>query len=111
MTSSFFYLEIKNITLAYISSIILYMLVKYRPYYYYRLIFTMVNTLAKCRKCSKTTKYCSHSYTPWSLITVLPQPIFFQESFQPIDCSYQLLKFFHFFLVREKPETESCCYV
>ena len=56
MISSLFYLEIENITLAYISSTTLYMLVKYRPYYYYRLIFTMVTTLAREKIGAQTVK-------------------------------------------------------
>ena len=56
MISSLFYLEIENITLAYISSTTLYMLVKYRPYYYYRLIFTMVTTLARDKIGAQTVK-------------------------------------------------------
>ena len=56
MISSLFYLEIENITLAYISSTTLYMLVKYRPYYYYRLIFTMVITLAREKIGAQTVK-------------------------------------------------------
>ena len=56
MTSSFFYLETENITLAYISSIILYMLVKHRSYYYCRLIFTMVTTLAREKIGAQTIK-------------------------------------------------------